>query len=99
MEKVEKSGRVTKTRLVVTEEEIGGGGLSIYLPLQESDTYKKFQEYYSQLDMSQKSQWDEFLDKITHSPDQDTDKSVKAPEQYKITLIPDMEADNTGNPS
>ncbi|MEQ8190083.1 MAG: clostripain-related cysteine peptidase [Candidatus Eremiobacterota bacterium] len=95
VEKVEKSGRVTKTHVVVTEEEIGGGGLSIYLPLQESDTYKKFQEYYSQLDMSQKSQWDEFLGKITSSPDQDTDKSAKAPEKYKVTLIPDREAGNS----
>jgi hypothetical protein len=99
VEKVEKSGRVIKTHIVVTEEEIGGGGLSIYLPLQESDTYKKFQEYYSQLDMSQKSQWDEFLDKITHSPDSDTDKSTKAPEKYKITLIPDKESGNLENPS
>ncbi|OQA12222.1 MAG: hypothetical protein BWY64_03969 [bacterium ADurb.Bin363] len=71
VEKIEKVGKTRKTHIVINEEEISGGGLSIYLPLKEGNTYRKFKEDYTQLDLAKDTQWDEFLEKITHIPDYD----------------------------
>ncbi len=65
---VEHHGRRKITRVNVIEEDIGGGGMSIYLPLEKKADYDKLKQDYSQLDIAQKTQWDEFVDKEVNSP-------------------------------
>ncbi len=65
---VEKQGRRKITRVNVIEEQIGGGGMSIYLPLEKKSDYDKLRQEYSQLDIAKNTRWDEFIDKEINSP-------------------------------
>ena len=65
---VEHHGRRKITRVNVIEEQIGGGGMSIYLPIEKKSDYEKLKQEYSQLDIAKNTQWDEFIEKEINSP-------------------------------
>jgi hypothetical protein len=86
---MEHHGRRKITHVNVIEEQIGGGGMSIYLPIDKKEDYDKLKQDYSQLAIAKNTQWDEFIDKQANTPSmgdnawtnliQTLDKGIKSP--------------------